>query len=58
MVIAILKRFFNVNIPDIGFMLALAFAGFNPLSDLLIFVWFNVELRVLIKKTTRKLFHK
>ena len=56
--IAILSRFFNVNVPDIKFKLALALAGFNPLSDLLIFVWFNVELRVLIKKTTKKLFHK
>ena len=58
LLIVILKRFFNVNVPDIEFKLALALAGFNPLSDILIFVWFNVELRVLIKKTTRKLFQR
>lgn len=34
--------------------LSMVFAAFNSLSDLLIFVWFNVELRVVIKKTIWK----
>ena len=55
---AILRRFNNLHVSDTEFKLALVLAaGCNPLSDLLIFVWFNVDLRVSIKKTIRKFIH-
>ena len=55
-IIAILRIFANFQkVSDSEFKLFLALAGFNPISDLMIFVWFNVELRTAIKKTIRKL---
>lgn len=50
-VIVILQRFGDLHVSDGEFKFYLALAGCNPLFDLLVFIWFNVELRTAIKKS-------
>ena len=47
----------NVYIPESMYEISLSFAGLNSLSDLVIFVWFNLELRIALKKTLNKVLH-
>lgn len=50
----ILMKFTRAHIPNFAYKIAKVLAASNSLSDLLIFVWFNVELRVKIKRSIRK----
>ena len=47
----------NVYIPESMYEISLSFAGLNSLSDLVIFAWFNLELRIALKKTLNKVLH-
>ena len=55
LIIAILWSYTNVNVSYDYFSIGMAIANFNPVSDALIFVWFNKQLRKRVKElfTTR-----